>query len=186
MTVGEDCFDFTDLHDPGDSSILPSLHEVSESQLCVPPDSLEGLEWEWFPSFSEDFISWNQKGSFCVGSDQPCTYELVENGAVNEDWVRIYGDAVSSFTKKKKRSRKRTTPRSVGMDSKRCSHCETEETPQWRYGPEGPKTLCNACGMRFKSGRLPPEYHPAASPTFNSCKHPNYHRKIMERRGFNC
>jgi len=22
-------------------------------------------------------------------------------------------------------------------------------TPVWRAGPEGPKTLCNACGVRY-------------------------------------
>lgn len=46
----------------------------------------------------------------------------------------------------------------------------------------GPKTLCNACGVRFKSGRLVPEYRPAASPTFVSAKHSNSHRKVLELR----
>ena len=46
----------------------------------------------------------------------------------------------------------------------------------------GPKTLCNACGVRYKSGRLVPEYRPAASPTFVLAKHSNSHRKVMELR----
>lgn len=46
----------------------------------------------------------------------------------------------------------------------------------------GPKTLCNACGVRYKSGRLVPEYRPAASPTFVSAKHSNSHRKVLELR----
>ena len=46
----------------------------------------------------------------------------------------------------------------------------------------GPKTLCNACGVRYKSGRLVPEYRPAASPTYVSAKHSNSHRKVMEIR----
>ncbi|KAL0378185.1 UNVERIFIED_CONTAM: GATA transcription factor 12 [Sesamum radiatum] len=66
--------------------------------------------------------------------------------------------------------------------NRRCSHCETENTPQWRMGPEGPKTLCNACGVRYKSGRLVPEYRPAASPTFDSMKHSNFHRRIMQKK----
>nr|CAD1824147.1 unnamed protein product [Ananas comosus var. bracteatus] len=49
-------------------------------------------------------------------------------------------------------------------------------------GPMGPKTLCNACGVRFKSGRLVPEYRPAASPTFVLSKHSNSHRKVLELR----
>lgn len=30
-----------------------------------------------------------------------------------------------------------------------CSQCRTQTTPVWRAGPEGPKTLCNACGVRY-------------------------------------
>lgn len=38
--------------------------------------------------------------------------------------------------------------------SLRCVHCRTMETPLWRSGPDGLKTLCNACGVRFKKGKL--------------------------------
>ena len=37
-----------------------------------------------------------------------------------------------------------------------CANCRTSKTPLWRNGPLGPKTLCNACGVRFKLGKLPP------------------------------
>ncbi|TVU02402.1 hypothetical protein EJB05_52083 [Eragrostis curvula] len=65
---------------------------------------------------------------------------------------------------------------------RRCSHCGVQKTPQWRAGPEGAKTLCNACGVRYKSGRLLPEYRPACSPTFVSTIHSNSHRKVLEMR----
>ncbi|GER44885.1 GATA transcription factor [Striga asiatica] len=65
---------------------------------------------------------------------------------------------------------------------RRCTHCASEKTPQWRTGPLGPKTLCNACGVRYKSGRLVPEYRPAASPTFVLTQHSNSHRKVLELR----
>ncbi|MED6177154.1 hypothetical protein PIB30_095318 [Stylosanthes scabra] len=67
-------------------------------------------------------------------------------------------------------------------DGRKCLHCATDKTPQWRTGPMGPKTLCNACGVRYKSGRLVPEYRPAASPTFVLTKHSNSHRKVLELR----
>jgi hypothetical protein len=38
-----------------------------------------------------------------------------------------------------------------------CRNCGTHQTPQWRCGPEGPRTLCNACGVRYKKG-LPLQY----------------------------
>lgn len=65
---------------------------------------------------------------------------------------------------------------------RRCTHCLSQRTPQWRTGPLGPKTLCNACGVRYKSGRLLPEYRPAKSPTFVSYKHSNSHKKVLEMR----
>ncbi|KMZ75376.1 hypothetical protein ZOSMA_115G00120 [Zostera marina] len=66
-----------------------------------------------------------------------------------------------------------------------CSHCRAVVTPQWRAGPMGPKTLCNACGVRYKSGRLFPEYRPSASPTFEESRHSNNHKKVVELRGMN-
>ncbi|KAL0865263.1 hypothetical protein Bca101_044381 [Brassica carinata] len=69
-----------------------------------------------------------------------------------------------------------------GLVIRKCTHCETTKTPQWREGPNGPKTLCNACGVRFRSGRLVPEYRPASSPTFIPSVHSNSHRKIIEMR----
>ncbi|XP_022853452.1 GATA transcription factor 5-like [Olea europaea var. sylvestris] len=65
---------------------------------------------------------------------------------------------------------------------RRCTHCLVQKTPQWRTGPLGPKTLCNACGVRYKSGRLFPEYRPACSPTFSQDVHSNSHRKVLEMR----
>ena len=69
-----------------------------------------------------------------------------------------------------------------GQQPRRCTHCFSQKTPQWRAGPLGPKTLCNACGVRYKSGRLLPEYRPAKSPTFVSYLHSNSHVKVMEMR----
>lgn len=66
---------------------------------------------------------------------------------------------------------------------RKCTHCEVTETPQWREGPNGPKTLCNACGVRYRSGRLYPEYRPANSPTFVASVHSNSHKKVLEMRG---
>eukprot|EP01134_Creolimax_fragrantissima_P003901 CFRG3901T1 len=37
---------------------------------------------------------------------------------------------------------------SVGSDECRCVECGTPNTPQWRKGPMGPRTLCNACGLK--------------------------------------
>ena len=33
----------------------------------------------------------------------------------------------------------------------RCHSCNRAETPEWRRGPDGARTLCNACGLRMDS-----------------------------------
>ncbi|XP_073050362.1 GATA transcription factor 15-like [Primulina eburnea] len=45
------------------------------------------------------------------------------------------------------------TPDRLSSDSsnlKTCVSCGTSKTPLWRGGPAGPKSLCNACGIRSR------------------------------------
>jgi hypothetical protein len=45
------------------------------------------------------------------------------------------------------------SPRAV---TRVCTDCKTVKTPLWRNGPQGPKSLCNACGIRYKKlGKRP-------------------------------
>ncbi|KAJ6843166.1 putative GATA transcription factor 3 [Iris pallida] len=89
-----------------------------------------------------------------------------------------------SKIRRKKRSFFSAMPAGISADTRRrrCLHCDSDTTPQWRAGPDGPKTLCNACGVRYKSGRLLPEYRPAKSPSFSPELHSKSHRRIVEMR----
>jgi hypothetical protein len=40
--------------------------------------------------------------------------------------------------------------RTASGEPKACTDCHTTKTPLWRGGPSGPKSLCNACGIRYK------------------------------------
>uniref|UniRef100_A0ACD5Y5E7 Uncharacterized protein n=1 Tax=Avena sativa TaxID=4498 RepID=A0ACD5Y5E7_AVESA len=80
---------------------------------------------------------------------------------------------------KKKRKHKGPAPGQKNK-GKTCLHCRASETPQWREGPKGRGTLCNACGVRYKQGGLLPEYRPVASPTFLPSKHANLRRKVLQ------
>ncbi|XP_047311810.1 GATA transcription factor 16-like [Impatiens glandulifera] len=42
---------------------------------------------------------------------------------------------------------------SDGSRVKICVDCGTSKTPLWRGGPAGPKSLCNACGIRSRKKR---------------------------------
>ncbi|KAK7284413.1 hypothetical protein RJT34_19159 [Clitoria ternatea] len=44
-------------------------------------------------------------------------------------------------------------PEEFNENKKCCADCKTTKTPLWRGGPAGPKTLCNACGIRYRKRR---------------------------------
>ncbi|XWS29293.1 hypothetical protein CRYUN_Cryun24cG0016200 [Craigia yunnanensis] len=59
----------------------------------------------------------------------------------------------SQHTPKASRGSNGNCSNSSGNDpllARRCANCDTTSTPLWRNGPRGPKSLCNACGIRFK------------------------------------
>lgn len=49
----------------------------------------------------------------------------------------------------KRQKRARRTKAKPEMANLRCLHCGETDTPEWRRGPAGPKTLCNACGLQY-------------------------------------
>ncbi|KAK3812663.1 MAG: hypothetical protein J3R72DRAFT_67968 [Linnemannia gamsii] len=52
-------------------------------------------------------------------------------------------------------SKKAATAGSASNPSqKRCGYCDCTTTPMWRRGPNGPSTLCNACGVKWKHGKI--------------------------------
>ncbi|KAM0991963.1 hypothetical protein ACFX13_010452 [Malus domestica] len=52
-------------------------------------------------------------------------------------------------------------------NKKFCTDCKATETPLWRSGPAGPKSLCNACGIRYRK----------KIPTVSMCKGPKRWKK---------
>lgn len=42
---------------------------------------------------------------------------------------------------------------SGGKVPRECSVCHLNKSPRWRTGPEGPKTLCNRCGVYWSQNR---------------------------------
>ncbi|KAG5357576.1 Biofilm regulator 1 [Yarrowia sp. C11] len=99
--------------------------------------------------------------------------------AIFDEWrdnvVAIHQAAASSQTTNSQFPPKTTPPASplfINTNTKRkrkrsrsdasttvCRGCGTTETPEWRKGPEGARTLCNACGL--------------------------YHAKLAKRKGIN-
>ncbi|KAK3273538.1 hypothetical protein CYMTET_18228 [Cymbomonas tetramitiformis] len=73
-----------------------------------------------------------------------------------------------------------------GAKTRACLHCGSVKTPLWRNGSYGPKTLCNACGIRHKLGKLTEQYYPYApretwaDPDFSGNKL-NSKKKVVSR-----
>ncbi|KAG5034387.1 hypothetical protein AAZX31_04G082300 [Glycine max] len=176
-----------DAHFPGD--------------LSVPYDDL--AELEWLSKFADESFSSEdlQKLQLITGvraqNDAASSETRDPNPVMFNPQVSVRGKARSKRTRgppcnwtsrlvvlspNTKSSSSSHSGAEGGSEGRKCLHCATDKTPQWRTGPMGPKTLCNACGVRYKSGRLVPEYRPAASPTFVLTKHSNSHRKVLELR----
>ncbi|KAM7259269.1 hypothetical protein ACFE04_015010 [Oxalis oulophora] len=76
---------------------------------------------------------------------------------------RVRENTTSSFTIKKQddhhkqlfpSSSQKNNPNYNIIETIRvCSDCNTTKTPLWRSGPRGPKSLCNACGIRQRKAR---------------------------------
>ncbi|KAH6808253.1 hypothetical protein C2S51_029361 [Perilla frutescens var. frutescens] len=172
---------------------------LPESELSVPAEGLESLEW--LSHFVEEsFSDYSLTGKLppkpvekrpekeVAASEQPCFTTPVQTKARTKR-ARTGSQTGESFLGKPAAKKQKKKPADgyaggggTASQPRRCSHCGVTKTPQWRAGPLGSKTLCNACGVRYKSGRLLPEYRPACSPTFSSEVHSNNHRKVMEMR----
>lgn len=48
-----------------------------------------------------------------------------------------------------KKPKKYTKLKSLRQQNYVCTHCGTTQTPEWRKGPKGSRTLCNACGLFY-------------------------------------
>ena len=68
--------------------------------------------------------------------------ELTESPPNN----KIY---LSKGSDKQKVRKPRTKFQYMKKQRIKCNHCESVETPEWRRGPDGSRTLCNACGLFY-------------------------------------
>ncbi|GMH45114.1 hypothetical protein BSKO_13071 [Bryopsis sp. KO-2023] len=64
------------------------------------------------------------------------------------------GTTTPAKKKRTKIQKEKTKETRQENGNKACTSCGTHKTAQWRAGPYGPKTLCNACGVRYSRARL--------------------------------
>ncbi|KAG1328082.1 GATA transcription factor 2 [Cocos nucifera] len=168
------CFKHEDILEDGEEEV------VDDNELCKPNDPEKK---EWFQDLLDNLLD----------------FLPLSDGGDAEESTNI--DALADWKVPKKRRTGQVRRGAWSLDSperllydhllwdggdfsmlKKCTHCITMDTPQWRNGPAGPGTLCNACGIRYKSGRLLPEYRPASSPASGSSGYANSHKKVLKIR----
>ncbi|GAA6062833.1 hypothetical protein JCM10212_002471 [Sporobolomyces blumeae] len=78
-------------------------------------------------------------------------FELHQMRLTNKK-LREEKEALSTLKRKREQSSKPSSTK--GSSSQRaCANCGRTSSAEWRSGPTGPKTLCNACGLRWSKAR---------------------------------
>ncbi|KAF4359184.1 hypothetical protein F8388_005293 [Cannabis sativa] len=101
------------------------------------------------------------KGSATIVSANSASTGVVDadSGAANATSLGVVVQELNNDTITRRNYRKRGLDIEEQVDEEdrdanrtRCSNrnCGTHSTPMWRRGPLGPKTLCNACGIKFR------------------------------------
>ncbi|KAF9970797.1 hypothetical protein BGZ73_006426, partial [Actinomortierella ambigua] len=81
------------------------------------------------------------RASIAVGPNSSSS-SLPVSGASNANGSSASRGTVTPYQKYKKRAKRMQPPG-------RCQSCNSSDTPEWRRGPDGARTLCNACGLHY-------------------------------------
>ncbi|KAI8969742.1 PAS domain-containing protein [Pilobolus umbonatus] len=71
-------------------------------------------------------------------------YELHQLQIAN----RKLKEQLENLNNPKRRKQKKKSSEANDLP-KMCAQCQRVDSPEWRKGPNGPKELCNACGLRY-------------------------------------
>lgn len=92
-------------------------------------------------------ISTGAASPMLIRGDQGIDYPVDRSGRRgSSDRVRTHNDSPSRAFGGVDSERKKKIK---VADEYVCTDCGTLDSPEWRRGPNGPKTLCNACGLRW-------------------------------------
>ncbi|KAK2625869.1 hypothetical protein QTJ16_005181 [Diplocarpon rosae] len=122
------------------------LSEQQPSHNLV-PDRMPSME------SVDDMIRHQEKLAGALQQMKAMIYEQAQNTAhqrmreqsARDDYeMGMYEDDMKShYGSESKKRRGRAAPPG------RCHSCNRAETPEWRRGPDGARTLCNACGLHY-------------------------------------
>ncbi|EXB38836.1 Putative GATA transcription factor 22 [Morus notabilis] len=152
----------SDIHPPRVAE-SESDHHQNDLKLSIWKSSTEDSNYDHDKS---SHVSDNNAGYSAKW--MPSKMRMMRKMIVNPDQTNIDHHTPLNFTHKFDQVMKRKHPASpLGTDHSStsssnnnnnntirvCADCNTTKTPLWRSGPRGPKSLCNACGIRQRKAR---------------------------------
>ncbi|CEG73638.1 Putative GATA-binding transcription factor [Rhizopus microsporus] len=120
---------------------MPRIHELLNDQtLLIPPkvskvnDNI--LQQQLMSSY--DSIGANNDSD--INDRSNINMDSSSSSSISNSKDNNNHDRLSSF---------KTWKGKFTVREKKCEHCQVSTSPEWRKGPSGHKTLCNACGLRY-------------------------------------
>lgn len=110
---------------------LPILPSFEGENLFIPPSSTMILE-----DFIDDEESLNESD---IEENENKSHQNHQNQ--NQDHIKSKQKSEISY-------------KYSNIHHRMCLNCLCTTTPMWRRGPDGTASLCNACGVKFKAGKL--------------------------------
>ncbi|KAA8518263.1 hypothetical protein F0562_015854 [Nyssa sinensis] len=77
-----------------------------------------------------------------------CNFNISSNFACSPDFLMPHNNVTLNNTPERS-----SGPETIPVE-KMCTACKSTVSSTWRYGPKGPRTLCNACGLRYKKEHM--------------------------------
>ncbi|CAG8485265.1 2958_t:CDS:2 [Ambispora gerdemannii] len=113
----------------------PLFIKGSQSPVLEPNHLLHPIS----PQFPAKFSPQSNPLRLQIQPQQPSDYKISPISTSPTSPIRTYANT----------ARGRNTNQLMNGTVKICESCQTSSSPEWRRGPTGHKTLCNACGLRY-------------------------------------
>ncbi|KAJ4298946.1 white collar 2 type of transcription factor [Kalmusia sp. IMI 367209] len=112
-------------------------------------DSHDVANYRRLPPFPLSILN-SEATEQTMGEEPPVkTSKNLDNKDSPSTRIGDLGIPISKHREKKPYSKKKKNIELNIGKQYMCTSCNTVDSPEWRRGPTGPKTLCNACGLRW-------------------------------------